>query len=57
MSRNAPPKELFWESVAWHLVWIGEERNDLIQIIGDSETIALVNPEILNITNKDELNY
>ena len=70
MSRNTPPKELSWESVAWHpkygckgdegspcLVWTGEERNDLIQIIGDSETIALVNPEILNITNKDELNY
>ena len=34
-----------------------KERNDLIQIIGDSDTIAHVNPEILNITNKDELNY
>ena len=40
------------------LVWMGEERNDLIQIIGDSETIPQVNPEILNITDKDELlNY
>jgi len=33
-----------------------EEGNDLIQIIGDSETILQVNPEILNITDKDELN-
>ena len=34
-----------------------EEGNDLmIQIIGDSETILQVNPEILNITDRDELN-
>ena len=32
-----------------------EERNYLILIIGDSETISQVNPEILNITDKDEL--
>ena len=32
-----------------------EERNDLILIIRDSETIPQVNPEILNITDKDEL--
>ena len=31
-----------------------EERNDLIQIIGDSETIPQVNPEILNIADNDE---
>ena len=34
-----------------------EERNGLIQIISNSETIPQVNPEILNITDKDELNY
>ena len=34
-----------------------EEGNDLmVQIIGDSETILQVNPEILNITDRDELN-
>ena len=34
-----------------------EEGNDLmVQIIGDSETILQVNPEILNIIDKDELN-
>ena len=34
-----------------------EEGNDLmIQIIGDSETVLQVNPEILNITDRDELN-
>ena len=34
-----------------------EEGNDLIQIIGDSETIFQVNPAILNTIDKDELNY
>ena len=34
-----------------------EESNDLIQIIGDSETILQVNPEILNITDKDEFKF
>ena len=34
-----------------------EERNDLIQIIGDSETIPPVDPEILNIIGKGEVNY
>ena len=33
-----------------------EEGNDLMQIIGDSETIFQVNPGILNIIDKDELN-
>ena len=32
-----------------------EEGTDLIQIIGDSETIFQVNPAILNIIDKDEL--
>ena len=36
--------------------WAGK-RNDLIQVIGDSKTIPQVNPEILNIADKDELNY
>ena len=31
--------------------------NDLIQIIGDSETIPQVDPGILNITDKGELYY
>ena len=30
-----------------------EERNALIQIIGDSDTIPQVNPENFNITEKD----
>ena len=34
-----------------------EERNDLIQIIGDSETITPVDLEILNIIGKGDLNY
>ena len=34
-----------------------EERNDLIQIIGDSDTILQVDPKILNIIDKSELNY
>ena len=29
----------------------------MIQIIGGSETISQVDPEILNITDKSELNY
>ena len=33
-----------------------EEGNDSIQIIGDSETILQVNPEILTNSDKDELN-
>ena len=36
---------------------MGGERNDLIQIIGDSEKIPHVDPEILNIIDKGELNY
>ena len=32
-----------------------EERSYLILIIGDSEIILQVNPEILNISDKDEL--
>ena len=36
---------------------MAEECNDLIQIIGDSETTPQVDPEILNITDKGELNY
>ena len=46
-------------SVRVNRVWSEwmEEGNDLmIQIIGDSETILQVNPEILNITDRDELN-
>ena len=35
---------------------MAEERNDFIQIIGGSGTIPQVDPEILNITNKAELN-
>ena len=40
-------------------VWFerAEERNDLIQIIGDSETILQVDREILNIIDKGELDY
>ena len=34
-----------------------EERNDLIQIIGNSETIPPVDLEILNIIGKGDLNY
>ena len=40
-------------------VWFewAEERNDLIQTIGDSETIPKVDPEILNIIDKGGLDY
>ena len=35
-----------------------EERDDLTHLIGDSlETIPQVDPEILNIIDKGELNY
>ena len=47
-------------AVRVNLVWSewagGRLGNDLIQIIGHRETILQVNPEILNITDKDELN-
>ena len=36
--------------------WV-KECNNLIQIIGDSETIPQVDPKIFNITDKGELNY
>ena len=34
-----------------------EERNDLIEIIGDSKTIPQVDSGILNIIDKGKLNY
>ena len=34
-----------------------DERNDLTHLIGDSETISQVDPEILNTVDKCELNY
>ena len=34
-----------------------EERNDLIEITGDSKTIPQVDPEILTIIDKGELIY
>ena len=42
-----------WAVLVWS-EW-AEERNYLILIIGDSETIRQVSPDILNITDKDEL--
>ena len=41
------------------LVWFerAEERNDLIQIIGECETIPQVDRDILNIIDKGELDY
>ena len=40
-----------WAVSVWS-EW-AEERNALIQIIGDSDTIPQVNPENFNITEKD----
>ena len=34
-----------------------EEHDDLTHLIGDSETMPQVDPEILNIVDKGELNY
>ena len=39
------------------LVWIKWEAEHNDFIVGDSETVPQVNPDILNITGKDELNY
>ena len=39
------------------LVWIEWEAEHNDFIVGDNETVPQVNPEILNITDKDELNY
>ena len=36
--------------------WV-EERNEMVEIIGDSGTLPKVNPDIVNITENDELNY
>jgi len=35
----------------------GETQRFDLKIIGDGETISQVNPEILNFTDKDELNH
>ena len=32
-----------------------EERDEMMEIIGDSGTLSKVNPDILNITENDEL--
>jgi len=49
-----------WTNTSWAVrLWFewAEERNDLIEIIGDSKTIPQVDPVILNIIDKGELNY
>jgi len=49
-----------WTNTSWAVrLWFewAEERNDLIEIIGDSKTIPQVGPEILTIINKGEINY
>ena len=49
---------LYWvESKLFVSFEWAEERNDLIQSSEDSETIPQVDPEILNIIGKGELNY
>ena len=34
-----------------------EEHDDLTHLIGDNETMPQVDPEILNVVDKGELNY